>query len=73
MMDRIVATPGIRSGKPCIRGTRITVVDMLEYMAGGDTIPDLLEEFPDLSREDLLACLAYAATHLNYEQSIAAE
>ncbi|TRW18205.1 DUF433 domain-containing protein [Glacieibacterium frigidum] len=73
MMDRIVSTPGVRSGKPCIRGTRITVVDMLEYMAGGDTIPDLLEDFTELSREDLLACLAYAAEQLNHEQSIAAE
>ena len=46
---------------------------MLEYMAGGDTIAELLEDFPDLSREDLLACLAYAARHLNYEPSLAAE
>jgi len=73
VIDRIVSTPGVRSGKPCIRGTRITVVDMLEYMAGGDTIAELLEDFPDLSREDLLACLAYAARHLNYEPSLAAE
>ncbi|MBC8042060.1 MAG: DUF433 domain-containing protein, partial [Rhizobacter sp.] len=52
---------GKRSGKPCIRGTRMTVTDVLEYLAGGMTQPELLAAFPDLMTEDILACLAFAA------------
>jgi len=50
-----------RSGKPCIRGMRITVTDVLEYLAAGMTYEQLLAEFPDLTREDIMACLAFAA------------
>ena len=50
-----------RSGKPCIRGMRITVQDILEYLAGGMSEAEILEEFPDLTSEDIRACLAYAA------------
>ncbi len=50
-----------RSGKPCIRGMRITVQDVLEYLAGGMSEAEILEEFPDLTSEDIRACLAYAA------------
>ena len=50
-----------RSGKPCIRGTRMTVTDVLEYLAGGMTHEELLAEFPDLTEEDIRACLAFAA------------
>lgn len=57
----ITIEPGKRSGKPCIRGLRITVIDVLEYLAGGMTIPQILAEFPDLTEEDIRACLAYAA------------
>lgn len=57
----ITLEPGKRSGKPCIRGLRITVVDVLEYLAGGMTIPQILAEFPDLTEEDIRACLAFAA------------
>jgi len=57
----ITVEPGKRGGKPCIRGLRITVVDVLEYMASGMSHDDILREFPYLTREDLLACLAYAA------------
>lgn len=57
----ITLEPGKRSGKPCIRGLRITVVDVLEYLAGGMTIPQILAEFPDLTEDDIRACLAYAA------------
>ncbi len=57
----ITIEPGKRSGRPCIRGMRITVGDVLDYMAGGMTIDDLLGDFPDLTREDVLACLAFAA------------
>ncbi len=57
----ITIEPGKRSGKPCIRATRMTVTDVLEYMAGGMTQEELLKEFPDLAREDIRACLAFAA------------
>ncbi len=54
-------TPGVRSGKPCIKGTRITVYDVLEYLAGGMTEKEILADFPDLTAEDVKACLAFAA------------
>ena len=57
----ITIDPDKRSGKPCIRGTRMTVTDVLEYLAGGMTEAELLAEFPDLKAEDILACLAFAA------------
>jgi uncharacterized protein (DUF433 family) len=57
----ITIEPGKRSGKPCIRATRMTVTDVLEYLAGGMTQEELLKEFPDLTREDIRACLAFAA------------
>ena len=53
--------PGKRSGKPCIRGLRITVYDVLEYLASGMAQLDVLREFPYLTEEDIRACLAYAA------------
>jgi uncharacterized protein (DUF433 family) len=59
--ERIALEPGKRSGKPCIRGTRITVADVLSYLAAGETEESLLREFPQLSREDIRAALAYAA------------
>jgi uncharacterized protein (DUF433 family) len=60
-MDRITIEPGKRSGKPCIRGLRITVSDVLEYLASGMTEDHILAEFPDLEREDIRAVLAFAA------------
>jgi uncharacterized protein (DUF433 family) len=57
----ITIEPGKRSGKPCIRGTRMTVTDVLEYLAGGMSEADILSEFPDLTAEDIRACLAFAA------------
>ncbi len=57
----IVISPEIRSGKPCVRGTRITVFDVLDYLAGGMSIDDILTDFPQLKRESIYACLAYAA------------
>ncbi len=59
--ERITITPGVRGGKPCIRGTRITVYDILEYLAGGMTEDQIVTDFPSLSREDIRACLAFAA------------
>ena len=59
--NMIVVTPGIRSGKPCIAGTRITVYDILEYLAGGMTEQEILADFPDLRAEHIKATLAFAA------------
>ena len=59
--DIITIEPGKRSGKPCIRGMRITVYDVLEYLAAGMTHQEILEDFPYLTEEDILACLSYAA------------
>jgi uncharacterized protein (DUF433 family) len=53
--------PGKRSGKPCIRGTRITVYDVLDYMASGMSQAEILADFPDLTETDIRACLAFAA------------
>ncbi|MBK8246880.1 MAG: DUF433 domain-containing protein [Gemmatimonadetes bacterium] len=58
---RITVEPGKRSGKPCIRGLRITVYDVLDYLAGGMTEDEILADFPDLEREDIRAVLAFAA------------
>ena len=57
----ITIEPGKRGGKPCIRGMRITVYDVLEYLASGMTEDEILKDFPDLTREDIKACLAFAA------------
>lgn len=57
----ITIEPGKRGGKPSIRGLRITVYDVLEYIAGGMTHEQLLADFPDLTQEDIRACLAFAA------------
>lgn len=59
--DIITIEPGKRSGKPCIRGMRITVYDVLSYLASGMTTEEILADFPYLTRDDILACLAYAA------------
>ena len=58
-LDRITINPDIAHGKPTIRNKRYTVEGLLEYLAGGDTIEDLLKEFPDLEKEDFQACLQY--------------
>jgi uncharacterized protein (DUF433 family) len=60
----ITVEPGKRSGQPCIRGMRITVRDVLEYLAGGMTVDELLADFPELTPEHVRACLAYAAAQL---------
>jgi uncharacterized protein (DUF433 family) len=59
--DRITIEPGKRGGKPCIRGLRITVSDVLEYLASGMTEDEILRDFPDLERDDIRASLAFAA------------
>jgi uncharacterized protein (DUF433 family) len=60
LLSRITIDPEICHGKPVIRGLRYPVESMIEYLAAGDSIDDLLMEFPDLEREDLLACLEFA-------------
>ena len=60
-MKIITIEPDKRSGKPCIRGLRMTVTDVLEYLAGGMTPEEIVAEFPDLTPEDIRACLAFAA------------
>ena len=57
----ITIEPGKRGGKPCIRGLRITVYDVLEYLASGMSEDEILADFPDLTREDIRACLTFAA------------
>jgi len=57
----ITIEPGKRSGQPCIRGMRITVYDVLEYLAGGMSEEEVLHDFPELTHEDILACFAFAA------------
>ena len=57
----ITLEPGKRGGKPCIRGLRITVYDVLEYLASGMSEEEILADLPDLSRDDIRACLAFAA------------
>ena len=59
--DIITIEPGKRSGKPCIRGMRITVTDVLEYLESGMTHEEILADFPDLTETDIRACLAFAA------------
>ena len=60
-LDRITIEPGKRGGKPCIRGLRMTVSDVLDYLASGMSEDDVLRDFPDLTREDIRACHAFAA------------
>jgi uncharacterized protein (DUF433 family) len=57
----ITIEPGKRGGKPCIRGLRITVYDVLEYLASGMTKEEILSDFPDLTLQDIQACLSFAA------------
>jgi len=57
----ITIDPGTRSGQPCIRGLRMTVQDVLEYLAAGMSLDEILADFPDLTAEDIRACLAFAA------------
>jgi uncharacterized protein (DUF433 family) len=60
LLARITVDPEICHGKPCVRGLRYPVESLLEYLAGGDSIDELLAEFRDLEREDILACLEFS-------------
>ncbi len=59
--EHIVIDPGIRSGKACIRGTRIAVADVFDYLGGGMSVAEVLADFPDLTANDIQACFAFAA------------
>ncbi|BDA71409.1 hypothetical protein RIVM261_003060 [Rivularia sp. IAM M-261] len=61
LLSRISIDPNICFGKPCIRGHRIWVLMILDNLAGGETIEAILEEYPSIEREDILACIAYGA------------
>ena len=60
-MDRITLEPGKRGGRPCIRGLRISVYDVLSMLSGGMSQQEVLDDFPELTHEDILAVLSYAA------------
>jgi uncharacterized protein (DUF433 family) len=60
-LDRIVARPGVRSGRPCVRDTRITVQEILRWLASGATQDEILSEYPYLEKDDFKAVFAYAA------------
>ncbi|HWN74873.1 MAG TPA: DUF433 domain-containing protein [Candidatus Udaeobacter sp.] len=59
--DIITIEPGKRGGRPCVRGLRITVYEVLDMLASGMSYAEILKDFPDLTEQDILACLAYAA------------
>lgn len=61
VMDRITLEPGKRGGRPCIRGLRISVYDVLSMLSGGMSQQEVLDDFPELTHEDILAVLSYAA------------
>jgi uncharacterized protein (DUF433 family) len=65
LVERISVDPAIRFGKPCVRGTRLTVEDVLGYLAGGMSEDQVLADFPQLNRDDIRACLAYRAAGLD--------
>ena len=67
--ERITIEPGKRSGKPCVRGMRITVTDVLSYLASGMSFEEILDDFPYLEKEDILACLSFAANKERIELS----
>lgn len=58
-MERVVIDPNICNGRPTVRGTRVTVATVLEFLGAGDTVDDLLAEYPSLTRKDVQACLRY--------------
>jgi len=61
MEERIVINPDICNGRPVIRGTRITAQTILEFLGAGDSVEEILEEYPSLTRDDILACIQYSS------------
>lgn len=70
--ELLTIEPGKRGGKPCIRGLRITVYDVLDYLASGMSAQQILDDFPDLTAQDIQACLAYAADRERAQLTLAA-
>lgn len=71
LLNRITVNPEVMVGKPTIRGLRITVEQILKALAGGVTVEELLEDYPELEREDIQAALIYASELVNEEQVFA--
>ena len=71
-MERITINPEQCGGRPCIRGMRIRVKDVLDMLAGGATPEEILADYPDLEAEDIRACLAYASRYLDHSVLVAA-
>jgi uncharacterized protein (DUF433 family) len=72
MSDRIVIDPDLCNGRPVVRGTRITAQTVLEFLAAGDSIEDLLADYPALTREDVQACFDYASRLMANRYSVVA-
>ena len=66
LLDRITITPGLCGGRPCIRGMRIRVTDILELLASGASPEEILQDYPYLERDDILAALSYAARQTDH-------
>ncbi|MBL9154918.1 MAG: DUF433 domain-containing protein [Verrucomicrobiales bacterium] len=72
MDDRIEIDPQICNGRPIVRGTRITVQTVMEFLGAGDSVEDVLDEYPSLTREDVLACMAWASRLMGNHYEVAA-
>ena len=70
MSDRIVISPDVCNGRPVVRGTRITAQTVIEFLAAGDSVEDVLQEYPTLKREDVQACLDYASRLMGNHYSV---
>lgn len=68
--ERITIDPAVCHGKPCIRGLRYPVESVLEWLSGGMTVDDILADYPDLEREDILAAVGYAARVLHVKRMV---
>ncbi len=66
LLDRITVKPDQCGGRPCVRGMRIRVIDVLDLLSNGLTVAQVLEELPDLEAEDIQACMAYASRRLDH-------
>ena len=71
-MSKIIVDPNICNGLPTIQGTRITAQTVVEFLSAGDSIEDVLDEYPTLSRDDVLACLAYSSRLMRHHFSVQA-
>lgn len=69
-MERIVIDPNVCNGQPVVRGTRVTAQTVLEFLAAGDSIQDVLEEYPTLSHDDVLACLRLSSKMMEHHFSL---